>query len=609
MMKMYRNLKIRTKLIIGFFILAVLTATVGVIGVINMGSMHRTSEKMYSENFLPTVDLKQLQFNLEVIRVSHVYALYEQKPEKYQERYDNITAMVNADNEILANFEKTIETEEEKALYDTVQADLKTYREIRNKNLDLIGQKDYDGAMATVQLTTDARLKAEASVDALVDYNTKTAAQHLADTEASYQGLTQLMIVIISISVILAIVLGIIIAGSISKPVGQVVSAADKLALGDVNVKVDYQSRDEIGKLAESFGRMVNNIRGQAHAAERIASGDLTVDVEVKSENDLLGKKLSEMVTNNNDILSNIAAASDQVASGAKQISSSSIALSQGATEQASSVEELTASLEEISSQTDQNAKNATTANDLAVSAKKDAIQGNEQMKEMLAAMEGINEASANISKVIKVIDDIAFQTNILALNAAVEAARAGQHGKGFAVVAEEVRNLAARSANAAKETTEMIEGSIKKAEGGTRIAQETAVALSKIVEGVEKVANLVNDIAIASNEQAMGISQINQGIMQVSTVVQTNSATSQEAAAASEELASQAEILKDTVSRYKLKKNAVRKFSQDEISPEVMAMLEQMKKAAKGKADSDSFEERPGTPKIILSDNEFGKY
>jgi methyl-accepting chemotaxis protein len=233
--------------------------------------------------------------------------------------------------------------------------------------------------------------------------------------------------------------------------------------------------------------------------------------------------------------------------------------LSQGATEQADSIEQLTVSLEEIAAQTALNAQNAETASKEAEKAKKEAEQGNGQMSALLKAMDAINASSGDINKVIKVIDEIAFQTNILALNAAVEAARAGQYGKGFAVVAEEVRTLAGKSANAVKDTTEMISGSIKNVESGIKIANETAESLKRIGTQVANATDLVGSIAVASKEQAAGIEQLNLGIAQVSQVVQNNAATSEESAAASEELSGQADQLKEAVSIFKVKNGSLR--------------------------------------------------
>lgn len=605
-----KNLRIRTRLILGFFSLAVLTMVVGVISAFSMKNMFERSDMMYHENFLPIQDLKEVQIAFEKVRAQHIYIVYDADPTKLQSRLDQIDELVARTNELFDNYEKSIRSEEERALFTAAKNSVLNYREARTANIELAKEGKTDEAKATIQQVADAREQASTDLQALVDYNMQLSLNEVNSNETDYINQTILLIVIIVVTVSIAIILGLIIAGSISRPVNKMLAAANQLALGDVSVTIEENSRDEIGRLADAFRKMIENIRNQAYATERIADGDLTVDVDVRSENDLLGKKLYELVQNNNEILTNIAVAAEQVAVGARQVSDSSMALSQGATEQASSVEELTASLEEIASQTELNAQNANQANELAVNAKQNAIQGNSQMKEMLKAMVDINESSANISKVIKVIDDIAFQTNILALNAAVEAARAGQHGKGFAVVAEEVRNLAARSANAAKETTDMIEGSIRKAEDGTKMAKNTAEALDKIVTSIEKVAGLVGNIAVASNEQAMGITQINQGIMQVSQVVQTNSATSEESASASEELSSQAAMLKETVGKYKLKKNVKAYGSPTEISPEVLMMLENMSGRKKVEVHhAEEADRRSVSPKIVLSDKEFGKY
>lgn len=363
-------------------------------------------------------------------------------------------------------------------------------------------------------------------------------------------------------------------------------------------------------QILEGFNKALDAVEEPIEEASEVlmemAEGNLCVAMEGNylGSYKVIKDSLNHTLEAFNELLGNITEASDQVLSGSTQVSDGSQALSQGTTEQASSIEELTASITEVAAQTKQNAVNASQANELALNAKEGAVLGNSHMKEMLKSMEEINESSSSISKIIKVIDDIAFQTNMLALNAAVEAARAGQHGKGFAVVAEEVRNLAARSAKAAKETTDLVEGSIKKVEIGTKIANNTAEPLDQIVIGVSKAATLVGEIAAASNEQATAIYQINKGIEQVSDVVQTNSATAEQSAAASEELSSQASMLKNMVGKFKLKGGNTESYK--ELSLGTQKNSNQLNNKFTAHAEAAATKSKP---RISLSNTDFGKY
>jgi len=576
-------------------------------------------------------------------------------------------------------------------------------------------------------------------IGGLIELNAKNQISSIEHTKNSM--VVQIVLIDV-LALILALAISFIFLRIIGKSLGELSEAAEKIALGDIDVKLDIASKDEIGKLADNFKIMTDSIKEKAEAAEKISKGYLDTDVTVRSDKDILSRSmkaiiknlkhlvdetgiltkaasegmlktrgkedkfeggyrdiivginntldavnapvleiqevlkkvseghlnvkvkgdykgdyaelknalnntidtlhsyieeisrvLTEMAKGNLDVslsekylgdfahihealdtiivslngmIREISVAAGQVAAGSRQVSDSSQVLSQGAAEQASTIEELTCSLEEIAKQTKQNAANASNADKMALTAKNNAIEGNKKMSEMLKAMQDINDASNNISRIIKVIDDIAFQTNILALNAAVEAARAGQYGKGFAVVAEEVRNLAARSANAAKETTQLIEGSIHTVEAGMEIATDTANALNTIVEEISKAASLVQDISVASNEQATGIAQINQGVSQVSQVIQTNSATAEQSAAASEELSSQAEVLKEMVKKFRLKANTSLP-GYGETDPEVIKYMEDvMEKKENNKKGKKTLRTDFN---IDLDNEDFGKY
>ncbi|MCG8335805.1 MAG: HAMP domain-containing methyl-accepting chemotaxis protein [Proteobacteria bacterium] len=462
--------------------------------------------------------------------------------------------------------------------------------------------REYDPQSKIRALSTVDNLEHE-YLSKLEDILDKSSIEEKKDAEGALNSLvSQLRISIISIVIItlIGIVVGLVIAffivKSIIDSINNVVDFAERLKKGDLSNRLQMGMPHELEQMGMVINEVVNSLNTKAQIAEEIAERNLDQDVLVASDNDTLGKSLKKMIMDLNDVIFQIKQATEQVTSGAGQLASSASALSKGAADQAASIEEISSSMAEVGNGAKSSSKNAIEAVQLSNNTLDVVNKGNNQMDQMLKSMDKISAASSDITKIIKVIDEIAFQTNLLALNAAVEAARAGKYGKGFAVVAEEVRNLAARSAEAAKSTTELIENSTKEVENGVDNAGKTAEVLNEINESITKVNDLVDDIATASKNQSNSADEINRGLAQVNDVVQKNSSISQETASASAELSEQASHLQKMISRFRLKRT-------DMSSNAVLPQIAEVEPERPEKTE-------PVLPKMItLDEKEFGKY
>ncbi len=550
------NMKVSKKLFLSFAIILILTAALGITSIFSLLSVNDSYSKSYKDTTTQLPILSSVIEDVGNLRLEVRNAvIYGVGTEGYEQSLKNVEKYKAAVESNVQEYSAYIDTEAEKSLFASADDAYKNQLlPVAESILEDAASGNSDDLTELMEQCNAAGATLKESMDGLMN---ETINSGLANLDANTQQATILVIIfcaILAASFIIVIIIARFLIKTFRDPIVNMSQAADMIAVGDTNIKINYDSEDEIGELGRAFVKMASGIREQADILAVIASGDYTVSIPVRSDNDVMNKAINDMLDSNNSMVSEIRTSSQQVSAGASQVAQGAQALAAGSTEQSASIQQISASINQVLSQAEESTREADSALHDVEKAGEYMRQGLDSMSKMTEAMEQINNSSNDISKVIKVIEDIAFQTNILALNAAVEAARAGEAGKGFAVVADEVRNLASKSAEAAKETSALIENSIQKVSEGNVVANETSEIINTVADISSKNAESMSKISEMSQEQARSISEVTQGINQISTVVQSNSATSEESAAASQEMSSQAQMMNTIVSRFKLR-------------------------------------------------------
>ena len=559
-----KNLKIGIKLSITFIIIIGMLLSVAITSVVSLNTMGAQFTNFYQNGYEITNKAMDMRRALESLSKNISYATMTSDLSSIQGYIDasskDASVIIEGVGFMTENFRG------DQQLITGTQTLLNEGAQVRKKigELSMGGKReaaidlyfeDYAPILAEVQENM-IKISIQASKDADNSYNASMKTEQVTL-------ITQIVISLIAI--LLVVFLGMYITNSLTIPIKEIETAAKKMAEGNLNTTITYESKDELGTLSNSMRDMIAGLTGiimdMNTQLGEMAKGDFAIETD-KPEIYIgdyapLLTSMHNIDSNLSNTLNQITEASEQVAIGSSQVSNGAQALSQGATEQAAGIETLSETIFSISAMITNNATSAQDAKNTSEQALKDVECGSSQMNELIGAMDEISHTSNEIRKIIKSIEDIAFQTNILALNAAVEAARAGQAGKGFAVVADEVRNLAAKSADSAKLTASLIEKSFAAVSNGTSIADQTAISLERIVTGTQKTTDLVDSIATSSSAQAEAVAEVTTSVDQISSVIQTNSATAEQSAAASEELSAQADTLKYLVREFKLKDNS----------------------------------------------------
>ncbi len=564
-----KNLKIRTKLLVTFMLVIILFIGTVAIAITGLQTNASKYSEFYNVEYKVTNNIMSMRRGLQII-VKNLSFITIDNNQTYQDELQKELASLE-ENATWLHENFTGNTELLQSFETSIVEAISLQQEI-------IKLAETDNLQAQSMLLNEYQPLVEEAVNTLIQISAeeeKTAEENYLSTVEMQEWLVAAQVGMAAAALVITILLSTYLTRSITKPLRQLEDAAEKIVNGHFDINVTYESKDELGSLTKSFKNMTYILDSVISDASRLLSemADGNFDVRTKAEDKYVGNLQSLLLSIrklNKDLsvtLGQINLSADQVASGSGQVSNGAQALAQGATEQAASVEELASTITNISHQVNTTAENAIEARTRSNTAGDEAEICNNQMHDMMTAMEEIARSSNEISKIIKTIEDIAFQTNILALNAAVEAARAGEAGKGFAVVAEEVRSLASKSSVASKNTAELIENSVNAVTRGTKLANSTAESLVQVVDHVRSASTKVDEIANAAEEQAGAIEQVTLGVDQISSVVQTNSATAEESAAASQELSEQASMLKNLVAKFKLREEYARMASQAEYN------------------------------------------
>ncbi|MDF1494955.1 methyl-accepting chemotaxis protein [Caproiciproducens sp. CPB-2] len=558
-----KQLKIGKKLFVLSISLLFCMAVIAGVSLLLMSRIDGAGNEI-SKQWLPSVvaaeEVNTLTQDYRMNEQGYILATTSTMRQKYKNQIEKIREQVETD---VSAYTVADRNDKDRKLVADVKEKWNQYLQLSQKMLSYVDQNKNSQALLLLDGQTSTIFDdITYSCSKLVDFNKQGAKQASNEADSLYHFSILLMLCTLAVGIVCAAVLSIYIVRMIVGPVKMLHRATEEISNGNLHIQIDYLSKDEIGQATAAFLAMSETLRSIIedirYLMGEMANGNFvsrtSCEEQYVGEFNKILFSMQKLNSKLSSTLRQISTASEQVAIGANQMSAGAQVLSQGATEQASVVEEFSASVLEMSMQIKQNAENAELASSSADTAGREISNCNDKMKIMVGAMEGITAKSSEISKIIKVIKDIAFQTNILALNAAVEAARAGVAGKGFAVVADEVRNLATKTAEAAASTTKLIEETIGAVKEGSSLVSSTAGLLEDSAAATAKAVSLIDTIAGVSAQQAQSVSQIDIGIGQISTAVQTYSATAQESAAASEELSGQAQMLKELISQFRLR-------------------------------------------------------